>query len=333
MTCALLTLMSAEEVAADPARWHKHRRAGVGASEIAGVLGLRSAFRGPVATWWAKVSPDPAGDEDDRFGLGLFLEPYVAGLLEARYPHLTLARGGLYASSRWPLMLATPDYLATTPDGVTFPIQVKSVATWVSEDPAHCWGTPPDGAVPPHYDAQCIQEAAVTDAPVCWLAALNRMTGELRVYEVLIDEIAGHDQWVMARAIEEFMGLVEARTPPPPDGRPDTTDALRAMYAAADGGTVRIPRRLAHRLRAAQAAKSAADARYAEAQNEVRARLGTATTAVTRGGDVVAVRSVYTEQRVNLRRLRRRAPRTAQRHTEPRQIDKLLVKAARNPEE
>jgi putative phage-type endonuclease len=338
----MVALMTAGEVTADPAGWHAARRRGITASEIGSVMGIPTAYGTPSTVFWDKVDPEP-GRDSIRLRVGHHMEPFIAAELFRDDPGLHLFDGGLYAAAGRPWMMATFDRLgarcgraggprtcghagyAAPPAGLAvMPVQMKTANS------REGWGEPPDGAIPGHYLAQVAWEMAVSGAAEAVLPCLIMPGGPLLVYRVQRDGELEADIAAMIAAGEDMLRRVADYDPPPVDWRPETTAALRRVYAEVTETRVTIPGELAKRYRAAQRARRLAAQRLGQAENEIRFRLGGALTAVTGKGDaetVVAKRSVYTPRRLNLERLRREAPLTAAEYTEPGgQVDKLLPK-------
>lgn len=354
-TAAMTTLMTAAGVKADPAGWHTYRRAGITASEIASVMGIPTAYGTPSTVFWDKVDPDARRDSI-RFRVGHHMEPFIAEELTHDDPGLHLGEGGLWASTDRPWMMATFDRLGwrcdpcaagtyaghpyfhgqgggvpadvlAKPSGdphAAFPVQMKTANS------REGWGEPPDGKIPGHYLAQVAWEMAVSGAAEAVLPCLVMPGGPLLVYRVERDDVLEDDIAAMIHAAEDMLRRVREYDPPAPDWRPETTAALRRVYAEVTEERVQIPRELADRYKAALRAKRLARERLGLAENQIRFRLGTAKVAVTGKGDaevVVAKRSVYTPRRVNLDALRKAAPLVAAQYTEDGgQIDKLLAK-------
>jgi len=343
----MMTLMTGDQVAADPEGWHTYRRAGITASEIASVMGIPTAYGTPSTVFWGKVDPEP-GRDSIRFRVGHHMEPFIADELARDDPALHLADGGLWASVDRPWMMATFDRLGwrcdrCTSDGrrggghatdwpppgaAVMPVQMKTANARQGE--GWRWGEPPDGEIPGHYLAQVAWEMAVSGAAEAVLPCLIMPGGPLLVYRVVRDDELEADIAAMIRAAEDMLRRVREYDPPPVDWRPETTAALRRVYREATEERVRIPVELAERWRAAKRAVKLAEQRAGLAENEIRHRLGHALTAVTGTGEaeaVVARRSLYTPRRLDLDRLRREAPEVAAEFTAPGgQVDKLLLK-------
>jgi putative phage-type endonuclease len=336
----MMTLMTGDQVAADPAGWHAYRRAGITASEIAAVMGIPTAYGTPSTVFWGKVDPEPPGDSI-RFRVGHHMEPFIESELARDDPGLHLFGGGLWASTARPWMMATFDRLGTRCSDVAasvisggcghvMPVQMKTANARTGE--GWRWGEPPDGEIPGHYLAQVAWEMAVSGAAEAVLPCLVMPGGPLLVYRVVRDDELEADIAAMIHAAEDMLRRVAAYDPPPVDWRPETTDALRRVFRNVTEEQVRIPRELARRYRAAKRAAKLAGQRVGLAENEIRHKLGNAAAAVIPGAEgeppeVIARRSVYRPRRVDLELLRRDHAEIAAACTvEGRQVDKLLLK-------
>jgi predicted phage-related endonuclease len=322
-------LMTPAQFTADRARWKQIRRKGITASEIASIMRVPGAFSSPPAVYWNKAAGDEIPDTG-QMAMGRWLEPYVSEQYSKRFPLIVTEPGPLICHGRRRWQMATPDLLAWGPgEGDLDParpdltVQIKTTRTW--ED----YGDEPDGEIPPAYLAQCLWEADIAGVRRAQLAVAHRDSGQVRVYDIGVDEPdAQHDLEIMRAEAIEFRKRVESRIPPPMDWHPASRDALKRVYAGAIEEAVVIPRSTGRRLRTRKRALDAAEQAYRLAENEVRARLRTATRAISDDGELYAARSVYPNRRVSVTLLRERYPAIAAECTieadDP--VDKLLVK-------
>ena len=83
-------ILKASEYAHDREKWLKARRSGLGASEVAAILGL-SPWSTPYKVWKDKVSSEPPVElETEPIEWGHAHEATIARRVSARYPELRI---------------------------------------------------------------------------------------------------------------------------------------------------------------------------------------------------------------------------------------------------
>lgn len=288
--------------------WGERRRRGIGASEVAGVLG-RHPWSSPWSIWARKVGLIPTPDEPDedpgsdaaRFGRDL--EP-----ITARWFH---ERTGLYVASEQ-MMLTHPTHrwARATVDGLVFdsgslPGTIDD-ALGVLE--LKFTGQAPWEELPEHHRLQVQWQLYVSGLEHGWLAAFHTAFGRLafRVYEI------DRDDALLAEIVPDVERFWAEHCltgdPPPVDASDATTDALKAVFGepASPGGSVELngdALEALHNLRRLKSyAKSVAED-IAEAENVLRAALGEQTEGRVGGFLAVSWRP-QTRMIVDLERLR-----------------------------
>lgn len=217
--------------------WLAGRRLGIGASEVAGVLG-QSPWHSPWKVWAEKVagrSLDDDIEENEAAMWGLAFERPIAerfGLKSNR--RVVLPPAGvwdLYVHPERSWMRATPDAWQwprpderELPDGEPGVLQVKMAG----EYKRHEWRSGP----PIHYEIQLQWEMAVTGCSWGSLIVLiggNRLLGpfDARRNDEFIDALMG--------PLHQFWRLVETKTPPTLDGSQATAKAVAKLYEEGDG--------------------------------------------------------------------------------------------------
>jgi putative phage-type endonuclease len=290
-------LLDAGQVEADRSRWLEVRRRGVTASEIAAIMGVPGAYGTASSVYYEKTA---GYEQDDSLSMriGRHFEGLVGEIFAEQHRELAVADGGLYAADGQPWAMATFDRLARHLWRPPVPVQIKTSATYD--------GYGPDGSdeVPPHYLAQDLWEMHVSGAAEVWMPVLFTNGRSIRTYRIARDADADADIAVMLAEAEAFLERVARAEPPPVDWRPQTTRALKRVYADAEDRDTEIPDALRDELRAAKAAQKAGDKRWGQAENELRAAMGKALRAVDSHGDRVAFRSLFSQQRIDVKRLR-----------------------------
>jgi len=223
-------LMSAAQIAVNPARWLELRRQGITATDAATIMGV-NPYDSPFALWHRKAGNLPEVPDNDRFRLARYLEGYCrerwcdrVGFDQSE----VWVPGGLYRKG-W--QLATPDYLIlgrADPKSQVLAravLECKTVGSWD--------GWSPD-TIPQHVRVQVLWQCAVLGVPVGHVAALHRQSGQFRSYLI---EPQADDLWqiTVGRCLD-FWESLQVRTPPPVDGAEATTAALRALHPGADPG-------------------------------------------------------------------------------------------------
>lgn len=211
--------------------WLDARRAMIGASEMAAVLGL-SPYASPFSLWWSKQE---GWDAEQTFSMrvGHLLEPVIAELFAEDRPDLLVCRaiGSLWRHPDIEWLGCTPDYLAVagqpeTPGSWIEPVEVKS------DEGGRGWGKPGSDEVPEHHRVQVLIQCAVFGAP---RGHLVRMAGK-RFSTYVVPRDAAQDKeiadWVAEGAA--FLTSLEIGTPPDPDGHQATSRALTRLHPAVD---------------------------------------------------------------------------------------------------
>lgn len=319
--------MSHEQIAADPARWAKERQSLITASDVASIARVRGSFGSPAAVYWNKIAGDKLPDRL-AMRIGRALEPLAADIY-AEDRGTDMQPAGLWASDEYPWLAATFDYFATETNSLggtsMWPVEIKTDASPKREG----WGDPPYGEIPPRYHTQALIQMAVGEFDHLDLAVLFLPSGPMHVYTIDRDAEAEEDISALVWIASQFRAHhLQRRIPPAADSHPATTAALRRVYLpATDAEQAIVPVELWHRALSAKAAVDRAEQRRTQAENELRTRMGYAVEARTRGGALVARRSIFPNRRVSVRMVRALHPDVAHECTVTNgDVDKLLIK-------
>lgn len=293
--------------------WLAARRQGIGASEIAAVLGI-SPWDSPFSLYWRKKLDDQV-EMNEAMEWGLRHETTIAAKFAENHPDLFLTEGGLYRNAEHNWMLATPDRMALrrsdrAPAGL---VQIKTAHSWDG------WGTPGTDQVPVHYRAQVQQEMAVMGAPRCWIPVL---VGGNSYREYVVDADP-EDVALIVKAGAEFMRRLADDEPPDLDGAAATTATLKQLHPTVVDEVVTIPTQLADAYRTRKELLDDAQAAFDETCNRIRGLLGDARTAVA-DGRKVAQRSVYEQARLDTKRLKAEEPDLYAAYAQTSLVSKLL---------
>jgi putative phage-type endonuclease len=265
----------------DRERWLQLRRSGVGASEIAAVLG-ESPWLSATELYAMKVGAsqgDPDLDEAEHIYWGNQLEGAILAGYQDRTGRPVTRRSALLRSVEHPWALCTLDGETGEPGSVpSWPLEIKNIGL----AKAHEWEDGP----PRHYILQLHQQMLVTGAEKATAAAL--IGGQRLVWcDVERDEIeirrikrAGAIFWEQC---------VEAGVCPKPDGSDSASRGLAALYRERPhpesfvqlGGDVL---ELDDELCGLKEARRAIDKRVAEIENLIKAAIGSAELGVLPSG-------------------------------------------------
>jgi putative phage-type endonuclease len=258
--------------------WLERRNQGIGASEIAMVLGEAPKAWGGALALYARKTGAYERDLSDVEAVfwGNKLEAPILEAYQERTGRRTEKEGVLLRSKAHPWALCTLDGRTwnAADDDARWPLEVKNVSTFKAEE----WLDGP----PPHYYLQVQQQMLVTGEPKATIAAL--LGGQRLVWadvprdEVTIRRIIYHG--------ERFWQRVQARDVPPPDSTEETRRALSALYP--DGsGIVVLPGTAmdqADRLEALKAERKRIADEIDLIENTVRAEIGAAEIGVLMDG-------------------------------------------------
>ena len=208
----------------DRAAWLAERRRGVGASDVAGILG-RSPWASPWSVWVDKVglAPLDADDATPSMQFGTDLEPVIGRWFHrATGLHVHGEQTVIHHQSGRP-------WFATV-DGFVFDDETGQIGDALGVFEAKYTADSPWPSVPDHYHLQAQWALYCSGLDAVWLAAMHLPFGrpDFRVYEIerdeeLIDEIStAVDEW--------WTTYVEGQVPPPADGHRATTSALAAAW-------------------------------------------------------------------------------------------------------
>lgn len=268
----------------DRAQWLAARRHGIGASEIAAVMGL-SPWESPFSLFWRKLNGWDI-ETTDTMRTGTLLEPVIADwwAYQAMEDGLGTGDAGLlFAHPERPWQLATPDRLVRD-------IFAQAVAVleckWVAQS-WDGWGPAGTDQIPVYYRTQVLWQLDVIGVDDWYLAALG--PGGFREYCGRRD---AKDLRIMREAGRRFMDRLNAGTPPPVDDHLATLAAVKQLNDRLDDTTVEVPADLAANY--ARALRMARLADTAKRRYEVKLRdaMGRAKRA-TSGGAFVASRSIF----------------------------------------
>lgn len=229
--------MTTVDIAPLTPEWFAARRQGIGASEIAAVLGL-SPWESPLSLYWRKVNGWQV-EASEAMSTGTILEPAIAEWAAAKLraeENATIAGGPeepieLMANRDRPWQLATPDRLVyyrnicPSPDACICSddpgavLECKWTGSWDG------WGEPGTDEIPVHYRCQVLWQCDVVGVDYWYVAVLG--PSGFRLYSGRRDD---KDIAVMVEAGRRFMARIEAGDPPPLDDHHATVATLKRLH-------------------------------------------------------------------------------------------------------
>ena len=281
--------------------WLESRRAGIGASEAAAIVG-HSPWSSPWQVWLDKTGQIPVGGEEtEAMYFGNLLEDTIATAVGERTGMTVITVAATYAHPEHDWMLASPDRFIIMPDKSTGLLEIKNsggykLDEWRSGEP-DADGVWRGGEAPLHYILQVQHQHAVMGSTVGYIGAL------LGGNRLCIVEVPRDDELIamLIDAEQRFWNdHVVGGKAPAIDGMQSTTDALAQIYAESDADkSVNLDEQIAKALidyQAASQAEAAAKEAKTLAGNILRDALGDAETAYYAGVSVATWKPQATER-------------------------------------
>lgn len=265
----------------DEATWLTGRRAGLGGSDAAALLGV-SPWASPWSLWRDKTDTHPPVSGDTRrFRAGHHLEPWI--LMEAMVEDRALE----IRRAPYQLRSTTHAWQLGNVDGLATSVRRSgwggAEAKVVHTHQARQW----DDGVPAHYEAQVVHYFAVCPRLAWWVVAAYFGGDDLRLYEIerdddLIAEVTERErQWWETHIV----GGIE----PPVDAHPATTEVLMEVEPSGKTLIVEGPELAAIEASFAELVDAEADLAVAKervdlAKNQIRHLMGDAVVLEDAGG-------------------------------------------------
>lgn len=289
-------LVYADTRGMDRAQWLRARKAGIGGSDAAGILGL-SPYASPLSVWADKTSEDiPEGERDsEAVWLGNVLEDHVARRF-AKESGLNVVRCNMMLQHpEYPWMLANIDRRVK---GRRVGIEIKTTSQNTKTDFS-------GGEINPWYYAQCMHYLAVTGWEK-WILVVLVIGRGMYTYEI---EPAREEMRALIDAERAFWeDYVVPRKMPPVDGTQASALALGAAYPRSNGEMMALD------CEEDIAAYVALEARIEEARREqeaarqrIQARMGAFEVGVT-PNFTVTWKSVKARETLDSKRLKSELP-------------------------
>ncbi len=228
-----MTHQPIELAAPDSPEWLTSRKMGIGASESGAVLGL-DKYKTPLDVYCEKrgIGERFAGNKFTERGKKvepLIVEEFAAltGSPIMRYPC------PMFASSRVPFILATPDAQLTETEGVD--------CKWMTSRGEAALGDDGTDAVPAHWIAQAQQQMYVMEWVTVYFCVW--VEAETRIFTV-----HRNDKFIdlLVKAEQELWQRIQDGNPPAPDfNHEHTPELVKNLYGITKGKTVELAEEVA----------------------------------------------------------------------------------------
>jgi len=288
--------------------WLAARHTGIGASDIAAVLGI-SPWQSAFSLHWQKANGWTDEVDNEHTEAGRRLESAIADWAADRIDpneELFVCPSGLYRSAERPWQMATPDRLlyvrcpdcngpGALPDTWEWACcrgsgrQRYPVAVLECKHPYDWDGFGDDGTddIPVYYRTQVLQQCDVMDVGEWYLAAYT--SHQLRIYHGRRDD---KDIAILRAAGARFWTDLQNGVVPELDSHEATIATLKRLHPSVEDIDIEVPIEFAEGYRRARAMRSRADDLVDRYEARARALLGNARR-LTCNRKLVVSRSVY----------------------------------------
>lgn len=262
--------------------WHALRAAGIGASEIATVVGL-SPYESAFALWHRKKGnlsgPDPS---NPLFYWGHALEPLVAARFAEKhredFPHVLTAGTYAHADRPWQIANVDRELWPLRKSGQKSVLEIKTTRY------GDAWGAHGTTDIPLHVRCQVMQQMDVMGVPFAWVAVLIG-GNDYREYRIDYD---ADDARTLREAGAAFWSSLQTDDEPPIDCSWETYEAVRELHDSLDPDLdVEIPADLHAAYAATKAAADEAKDAHQQIKSTVLHAMGVARRALVAGTPVL----------------------------------------------
>lgn len=222
--------------------WLAERRNSLGGSDVGAILGM-NRYASPYTVWVEKTGRLPPKEDNEAMRQGRDLEQYVAERFMERSGKQVQRYNYLLRRSDAPHLHANIDRRVL---GERSGLECKTASVLGLK-------LYQGGEFPESYYAQCVAYLAVTGWERWYLAALV-LNRAFYVYQITTIPDDPTPDWcessvyvppaeieTLKRCAAEFWErYVVPDNPPPPDGNPATGEAIEAIYADDNGGSVEL---------------------------------------------------------------------------------------------
>lgn len=272
--------------------WHALRRDGIGASDVAPILGL-SPWESPYSLWHAKAH-GWATDPTPEMAWGTAVEPAIRGLWCADHSQAAVPTGTwAHRTRQW--QRCNPDGLILDEHGqVTEGLEIKTCG-----DPDADWGKPGTDEIPVYYRTQVMWSMDVLGLGV-WRVAVSRFGRYPDYYEVRYD---AEEARLLREHCVAFWHSLRHGVAPELDGTNATLQTVRRLHPDIDGEDVIVPDGIADAFAGCRADLAVSEQASRLATTELLQVMGSARRAVRSDGTPVARRQPGRAGSISLRNL------------------------------
>lgn len=200
----------------DREAWLKARRAGIGSSDAAALIGW-DPYSSPMKVYADKLGLSEPDFDTHQAAFGRLVEPWLVEQAAERTGHVTWRNVALFRNRLRPWQLCTPD-------GFAWLDAAKEAALVEAKSTIFEWDR---DRVPPDIWCQVQHQLLTTGLRRAIVICLNRDTCEVRIYWVELDLMFADR---LLRAEQEFVNRLAAGEPPDPDGSKACLAALKRLY-------------------------------------------------------------------------------------------------------
>lgn len=261
MNCELVMTFKEMETSND--NWLKLRKAGIGGSDAAAILGM-TPWKSPYQLWLEKTGEVEAEDISTKevVHFGHVLEQVVADEFCQRADKL-VRRCGVYRMKDYPFIQGSFDRLLVGEDAG---LECKTTNSFARTE----WD---EGKIPPAYYVQCQHYMMVSGLPRWYIACL--VGGNHFVMHTI--ERDEEDIKALLKAEVDFWHKVENHIMPEVDGSTSCKEALSRKYPGGNKETIVLPSdsvKLLNRLDELKESEKSIKGQIAEIQNKFCSMLG-----------------------------------------------------------
>ena len=204
-------------------QWRELRHRYIGGSVEDAVVGL-NPFSSAYSLWAEKTDKIPAFEGNLATEVGTYLEEFVAKKFEQETGKKVRRENHSLINDKYPWAIANVDRVIV---GENAGLEIKTTSALNLKRFKN-------GEYPENYYVQCVHYLAVTGKDRWYLAVLigNR---DFNIYVIERDE---EEIAALMEAEKEFWRYVQAKTPPPADGSPSTTEAIKTIFKESTEETV-----------------------------------------------------------------------------------------------
>lgn len=220
----------------DSSAWDSYRLTGIGASEAAAACGM-GKYQTARELYHRKRNEMPPLEDHEAMELGRVLEPLILNRYErATGTRLQDREMGLFVSSQYPWLMATPDAQASPTKGV----EAKSVIYFRKDE----FGPEGSDEVPEDMLFQCQHQMAVMGWDDVDLPVLFDPRGKVSIYTVRRNE--DFIKWMLIQEAEFWSRVVQGDPPEHDWTHPGTPELVKYLNRdVVEGKTVELPEELA----------------------------------------------------------------------------------------